>query len=143
MVIPVSPPAEPVHETHAPASKGPGEKYCHECRAIISAKAEICPACGVRQPMGDSDPVFQAQRTEQMLARVPEGKGCLTAMMLAFFWLPLILIIAIMAILGANASWDFLTSWYFFGLVLLVLLLVPLVVVAGIVAVVIYLVRES
>ena len=25
------------------------EKYCHECGAIIRAKAEICPKCGVRQ----------------------------------------------------------------------------------------------
>jgi TM2 domain-containing membrane protein YozV len=28
-----------------------GQKYCVECGAIINAKAEICPTCGVRQPM--------------------------------------------------------------------------------------------
>lgn len=29
--------------------KGPDEKYCQECGAVIKAKAEICPKCGVRQ----------------------------------------------------------------------------------------------
>jgi len=28
---------------------GPDEMYCHDCGALISAKAEICPECGVRQ----------------------------------------------------------------------------------------------
>ena len=39
-------------------SKRPDEKFCYECGAIIRAKAEICPKCGVRQPFlgggGDS-----------------------------------------------------------------------------------------
>ena len=29
--------------------KQDNEKYCQECAAIINAKAEICPSCGVRQ----------------------------------------------------------------------------------------------
>jgi predicted RNA-binding Zn-ribbon protein involved in translation (DUF1610 family) len=29
--------------------KSADEKFCHECGAIIKAKAEICPKCGVRQ----------------------------------------------------------------------------------------------
>jgi TM2 domain-containing membrane protein YozV len=29
--------------------KGPDEKYCQDCGAVIRAKAEICPKCGVRQ----------------------------------------------------------------------------------------------
>ena len=29
--------------------KGADEKFCHECGAVIKAKAEICPKCGVRQ----------------------------------------------------------------------------------------------
>jgi TM2 domain-containing membrane protein YozV len=32
-----------------PVTKGPNEKYCSDCGAIISARAEICPKCGVRQ----------------------------------------------------------------------------------------------
>ena len=31
--------------------KQENEKYCTECGAIINVKAEICPKCGVRQPM--------------------------------------------------------------------------------------------
>ncbi|MFZ2968131.1 MAG: NINE protein [Sulfuricurvum sp.] len=31
------------------AIKGEHEKYCSECGALINAKAEICPQCGVRQ----------------------------------------------------------------------------------------------
>ncbi len=29
--------------------KAPDEKFCADCGAIIKAKAEICPKCGVRQ----------------------------------------------------------------------------------------------
>ncbi len=31
--------------------KQENEKYCSECGALINIKAEICPKCGVRQPM--------------------------------------------------------------------------------------------
>jgi len=34
--------------------KGPDEKFCAECGAVINEKAEICPECGVRQPGMDS-----------------------------------------------------------------------------------------
>ena len=34
--------------------KGSNEKFCHECGAVIRAKAEICPNCGVRQPLSSS-----------------------------------------------------------------------------------------
>jgi TM2 domain-containing membrane protein YozV/DNA-directed RNA polymerase subunit RPC12/RpoP len=37
------------------ASKG-GQKYCHECGAVINAKAVICPKCGVAQPRRDEHP---------------------------------------------------------------------------------------
>lgn len=30
------------------------EKYCVECGQLINAKAEICPKCGVRQPLFSS-----------------------------------------------------------------------------------------
>jgi ribosomal protein L40E len=32
--------------------KGLDEKYCSECGAIIKAKAEICPKCGVEASVG-------------------------------------------------------------------------------------------
>ena len=32
-----------------PVTKTSEEKFCSECGAIIKAKAEVCPKCGVRQ----------------------------------------------------------------------------------------------
>jgi TM2 domain-containing membrane protein YozV len=32
------------------AARRDGEKYCHECGAVIRARAAICPKCGVPQP---------------------------------------------------------------------------------------------
>ena len=32
-----------------PRAKRADEKFCSECAAVINAKAEICPKCGVRQ----------------------------------------------------------------------------------------------
>ena len=41
---------EPVSKpSHHEEEKSRHEKYCHECGAIIRAKASICPACGVDQ----------------------------------------------------------------------------------------------
>ncbi len=55
--------------------KGPGEKYCKDCGAIIRANAEICPECGVRQL-----PV------PGILGGVaPNGRSRLVAAILAFF----------------------------------------------------------
>jgi TM2 domain-containing membrane protein YozV/ribosomal protein L40E len=45
------------------------EKFCHGCGALIHARAEICPKCGVRQP---------SQRS-----MVQTGKDKLTAALLA------------------------------------------------------------
>lgn len=42
-------------------SKKPDEKFCFECGAIIRAKAEICPKCGVRQPFVGEAPDFAAE----------------------------------------------------------------------------------
>jgi TM2 domain-containing membrane protein YozV/ribosomal protein L40E len=53
--------------------KADDEKYCSECGAIIKAKAEICPKCGVRQyapPFG---------------AVAPNGKSKLAAALFALF----------------------------------------------------------
>ena len=32
-----------------PVSKAANEKFCTDCGSVISARAEICPKCGVRQ----------------------------------------------------------------------------------------------
>lgn len=55
--------------------KAPDEKYCSECGAIIKARAEICPRCGVRQ--------FAPPNILTTLA--PNGKSRLAAALFAFF----------------------------------------------------------
>jgi TM2 domain-containing membrane protein YozV/ribosomal protein L40E len=55
--------------------KAADEKFCSECGAVIRAKAEICPKCGVRQlpPPG----IY--------IATSPNGKSKLVAALLALF----------------------------------------------------------
>jgi TM2 domain-containing membrane protein YozV/ribosomal protein L40E len=55
--------------------KAADEKYCSECGAVIRAKAEICPKCGVRQ--------FPPPGT--VTAATPDGKSRLAAALLALF----------------------------------------------------------
>lgn len=50
--------------------KGIDEKFCSECGAIIKAKAEICPKCGVRVNLNTV---------------APNGKSKLAAVLFAFF----------------------------------------------------------
>ena len=55
--------------------KAADEKFCSECGAVIKAKAEICPKCGVRQlpPPG----IY--------ISTTPDGKSKLIAALLALF----------------------------------------------------------
>jgi len=55
--------------------KGLDEKYCSECGAIIKAKAEICPKCGVRQ-------AFTFANLDKV---APNGKSKLAAILFAVF----------------------------------------------------------
>lgn len=48
------------------------EKFCHECGAVIRAKAEICPKCGVRQTVSSSG-----------LSLAPNGRSKLAAALFA------------------------------------------------------------
>lgn len=50
----------------------PGQKFCVTCGKPIHEKAEICPHCGVRQPM-------------LATASASNGRNKLTAGLLAFF----------------------------------------------------------
>ena len=56
-------------------TKGPDEKFCSECGAVIKAKAEICPKCGVRQ-MAAPNPLTSV---------APNGKSKLAAALFAIF----------------------------------------------------------
>lgn len=56
-------------------TKGPDEKFCKDCGAIILTKAEICPKCGCRQisTTGGMGPVS------------PTGKSRIAAALFAIF----------------------------------------------------------
>lgn len=55
--------------------KSADEKFCKDCGSVISAKAEICPKCGVRQlPIPNS-----------LTSTAPNGKSKLAAALFALF----------------------------------------------------------
>jgi ribosomal protein L40E len=56
-------------------TKAADEKFCFECGAVIRAKAEICPKCGVRQ--------MPAPHSFSRVA--PNGKSKLAAALFAIF----------------------------------------------------------
>lgn len=58
-------------------AKGADEKFCAECGAIIKAKAEICPKCGVRQ-MAKPGALHPGPTASN-------GKSRIAAALLAFF----------------------------------------------------------
>lgn len=60
------------------ASKAFDEKFCSECGAVIKAKAEICPKCGVRQ--------MRKPLAINLGATAPNGKSRMAAVLLAFFF---------------------------------------------------------
>jgi TM2 domain-containing membrane protein YozV/ribosomal protein L40E len=51
------------------------QKYCHACAAILDARAEICPKCGVRQ----------AGTLGGLGATTPSGKSRVAAALFALF----------------------------------------------------------
>ena len=54
---------------------GPNEVYCIECGEIIRERAEICPECGVRQPMQNAQQGQAQQRPGQMQQGQPPQGG--------------------------------------------------------------------
>ena len=52
-------------------------KYCHACGQPIDSRAEICPHCGVRQPM-NLNPLMLGQNT-------PSGRNRIAAALFAIF----------------------------------------------------------
>ena len=69
-------PATPVPDV-TPHRKRADEKFCSECGAIINAKAEICPKCGVRQ--------MTAPSTSPLGQTTANGKNKVVAGVLALF----------------------------------------------------------
>ena len=62
------------------AAIGADQKYCFECGEVIRGRAEICPKCGVRQPML---PSMSGAASGTLIA--PNGKSKLAAALLAIF----------------------------------------------------------
>jgi len=58
-------------------TRGVDEKFCQECGAVIRARAEICPKCGVRQG--------NAASSSNGLAVTPSGKSKIAAALFAIF----------------------------------------------------------
>lgn len=58
-----------------PPTLGQNQKYCQACAAVLDARAELCPKCGVRQqgPAGGG------------LATTPSGKSRIAAALFALF----------------------------------------------------------
>jgi TM2 domain-containing membrane protein YozV len=42
---------QPYRGDSAPATLSPNKKHCYACASILDVRAEVCPQCGVRQPM--------------------------------------------------------------------------------------------
>lgn len=61
-----------------PATKGPDEKFCNECGAVIKRRAEICPKCGVRQ--------YPKTFIINLGPLAANGKSRIAAALLAFFF---------------------------------------------------------
>ncbi|MFC7042810.1 DUF5362 family protein [Halonotius sp. GCM10025705] len=49
--------------------------YCYECGDKINPKAEICPGCGVRQPIDDDQEVTATQSEESIDSNEPVSCG--------------------------------------------------------------------
>jgi TM2 domain-containing membrane protein YozV len=47
------------------ATLGPNKKHCYACASILDVRAELCPKCGVRQP------VLPAMMPGMQMAMVP------------------------------------------------------------------------
>ena len=56
-----------------PVAKSADEKFCRDCGAVIKAKAEICPKCGVRQSPAPAS----------LGASAPNGKSRIAAALFA------------------------------------------------------------
>ncbi len=55
---------EPYRSAPEVATLGMNKKHCFACASVLDVRAELCPKCGVRQPMLQSAPsAFVSHRT--------------------------------------------------------------------------------
>jgi TM2 domain-containing membrane protein YozV len=61
---------------------GPNKKHCYACANILDVRAELCPKCGVRQPVM---PGMMAMVPAPHTAMVQTSKNKTSAALFAFF----------------------------------------------------------
>ena len=108
--------------------KGENEKFCSDCAAIISTKAEICPKCGVRQTAVPNGLVSARNGKNRIVAAVLAfllgafgahkfylGQTGMGIIYLLFFWTAIPMIIAfiefIILLLMSDAEFDRKYGW--------------------------------
>lgn len=65
--------------------KGPDEKFCSSCGVAIKKEAEICPKCGVRQPISGIPKAVSEEGAEFL----PKAASCcvpIVGLVLFFVW---------------------------------------------------------
>ena len=67
---------EPYRAESPVATLGPNKKHCFACASILDVRAELCPRCGVRQPVIPGMPASTAlvYQGPQPLARSSRNK---------------------------------------------------------------------
>ncbi|HMG20858.1 MAG TPA: TM2 domain-containing protein [Kofleriaceae bacterium] len=68
---------------HVPATLGPGKKHCYACASILDMRAELCPQCGVRQPLAPGSLPQHAMQTAGQHPVAHTTKNKVTAGVLA------------------------------------------------------------
>jgi TM2 domain-containing membrane protein YozV len=69
-------PAEPaLTVAPPPLTLGANQKYCHACAAVLDARAELCPRCGVRQSEPSAAGSSRSRTTAGIFALVLGGLG--------------------------------------------------------------------
>jgi TM2 domain-containing membrane protein YozV len=89
------------YRVDAPVTLGANRKHCFACAAILDVRAELCPTCGVRQPMlalpvAATVPTTTKSKTSAALLalffggigihKFYLGRGGMGVLYLLFFW---------------------------------------------------------
>lgn len=70
------------YRVEAPTTLGANRKHCYACAAILDVRAELCPTCGVRQPVMPGMMTVLPFPPPPVLPTTTRSKG--TAALLAF-----------------------------------------------------------
>jgi len=73
------------YREHETATLGPNKKHCYACAAILDVRAELCPACGVRQLAIPGGAPHAALVMAPPVAVAPSTRNKTTAALFALF----------------------------------------------------------